>query len=122
METAEGAGISTRMQRRIRTDEYHRMISAGILSEDEHLELLSGLIVKMTPQGVPHAAVIQRLTRLLICSLGEELGVRPQLPLTVSEDSEPEPDLAIVSEAVSTSDEGHPKSAALVIEVARDSL
>ena len=98
------------------------MISAGIFHEDEHLELLSGLIVKMTPQGVPHALIIERLTEFLFRSRGEGDRVRVQLPLTLGDDSEPEPDLAVVTGATSISDEGHPTSAVLVLEAGSESL
>ncbi len=101
-------------------DEYHRMIEAGILDEDEHVQLIDGFLIAMTPQGEPHAQVIQRLNRLLVRSVGEGLVVRPQLPLTLG-DSEPEPDLAVVREADLSRDR-HPGAALLVVEVAADSL
>ena len=117
------ATVSTDVQerlRRIRVDEYHRMIEAGILDEDEHVQLIDGFLVAMTPQGEPHAQVIQRLSRLLVRSVGEGLVVRPQLPLTLG-DSEPEPDLAVVREADLSRDR-HPGAALLVVEVPADSL
>jgi len=82
-------------QRRITVAEYHRMIEAGILGEDEHVQLLSGTLVAMTPQGRPHARVVQRLTRLLVRAVGDDLEVLTQLPLTLLDESEPEPDLRL---------------------------
>lgn len=109
-------------QRRITVDEYHRMIAAGILGEDEHVQLIAGTLVAMTPQGGPHARVIQRLNRLLVRAVGDELVVRPQLPLTLVDDSEPEPDLAVVRAQDAESGERHPRTALLVVEVAGESL
>ena len=109
-------------QRRITVREYHRMIEAGILGEDERVELLAGTLVAMTPQGSRHAVVIQRLTAALVRTVGDELAVRPQLPLTLLEDSEPEPDLAVVRAVDAPLEGPHPRSALLVIEVAGDSL
>jgi Uma2 family endonuclease len=109
-------------QRRITVDEYHRMIEAGILGEDEHVQLLSGTLVAMTPQGRPHARVIQRLTRLLVRAVGDDLEVLTQLPLTLLDESEPEPDLAVVRAEDAQSGEHHPRTAVLVTEVAGDSL
>ncbi len=109
-------------QRRITLDEYHRMAEAGILGEDEHVELIDGMLVAMTPQGRAHARVIQRLTRLLVRALGDDLEVLPQLPLTLPDDSEPEPDLAVVRAEDAQSGEHHPRTALLVVEVAGDSL
>ena len=97
------------------------MASAGIFDEDERVELLEGVIVAMTPQSAPHARRIQWLTRFLVRTLGDEYAVRPQLPLTLGERNEPEPDLAVVR-TDATSEDRHPQTAVLVIEVAGDSL
>lgn len=103
-------------------DEYHRMIEARILGEDEHVQLISGMLVAMTPQGRPHARVVQRLTRLFVRAVGDDLEVLTQLPLTLLDESEPEPDLAVVRTEDAQSLEHHPRTAVLVIEVAGDSL
>jgi Uma2 family endonuclease len=108
--------------RRISVNEYHRMIEAGILDEDEKVQLIDGMLVAMTPQGQPHAFVIMRLTRLLARALSDEFEVLPQLPLTLGEHSEPEPDLAVVRAQDAASTTRHPGTALLVVEVADDSL
>lgn len=107
--------------RRLSVDEYHRMIEAGILDEDERVELLEGVIVEMAPQGPPPAFCIQRLNRLLVRTLSDDYDVRPQLPLTLGEWNEPEPDLAVVRRDAS-SWEQHPGTAILAIEVSDSSL
>jgi Uma2 family endonuclease len=109
-------------QRPITVDEYHRMIEAGTLGEDDHVQLIAGAVVAMTPQGPAHALVIQNLTRLVAQGLAADLALRPQLPLTLPDDSEPEPDLAVVQLADARSREHHPRTALLVVEVAGDSL
>ena len=58
------------------------MIDAGILHEDEHVELIDGFLVGMTPQKSPHAYALQELNRLLIQSAGDAFAVRIQMPLT----------------------------------------
>lgn len=98
------------------------MIEAGVFDEDERLELLEGVIVSMTPQRAPHARRIQWLNRFLSRRLGDEYAVRPQLPLTLGIRSEPEPDLAVVRAESAASEDRHPGTAILVIEVAGDSL
>lgn len=108
--------------RRITVDEYHRMIEAGSLGEDDHVQLIAGAVVAMTPQGPAHALAIQNLTRLLARRLAPDLALRPQLPLTLPDDSEPEPDLAVVRLEDARSREHHPRTALLVVEVAGDSL
>jgi len=97
------------------------MIEAGIFDEDERVELLEGVVVAMTPQGPTHAHCIQWLNRLLVRRLGDEHAVRPQLPLTLGERNEPEPDLTVVR-ADSASKDHHPGTAVLAIEVSGDSL
>jgi Uma2 family endonuclease len=109
-------------QRRIRVDEYHRMIEAGILDENERVQLIDGVLVAMTPQGRLHAFVIQELNRLLVRALADDYKVLTQLPLTLGGDSEPEPDLAVVRAEDARSRTRHPETALLVIEVAGDSL
>ena len=109
-------------ERRITVDEYHHMIEAGILGEDDRVQLIAGAVVAMTPQGPAHALVIQNLTRLVAQGLAAELALRPQLPLTLPDDSEPEPDLAVVRLEDARSREHHPRTALLVVEVAGDSL
>ena len=108
--------------RRVTVDEYHRMIEAGSLGEDDHVQLIAGAVVAMTPQGPAHALAIQNLTRLMAQGLTADLALRPQLPLTLPDDSEPEPDLAVVRLEDARSREHHPRTALLVIEVAGDSL
>ena len=108
-------------QRRITVDEYHRMIDAGVLREEERVELIEGFLVDMAPQKSPHAYAIQRLTRLLAAQLADEFDVRVQLPLTLGRQSHAEPDIAIVRSSRHQARE-HPTIALLVIEVSRGSL
>ncbi|MEH2237324.1 Uma2 family endonuclease [Nostoc sp.] len=76
-------------------DEYHRMIAAGIL-DDRHMELLKGEIVEMSPEGEPHAYFSSEAGEYLIQLLGNRATVRPSKPITLPNNSEPEPDIAIV--------------------------
>jgi Uma2 family endonuclease len=122
MSVATLSGDVQERLRRIRVGEYHRMIEAGILGEDERVQLIDGMLVAMTPQGRAHAFVIQELTRILVRQLGDDFRVLSQLPLTLADDSEPEPDLAVVRAREAASSTRHPGSALLVIEVAAESL
>jgi len=119
--SAETTALLLESPRLLSVDEYHRMIAAGILDEDERLELLEGVIVAMAPQSPAHAYCIQWLTRVLVRRLGDAYAVRPQLPLTLGERNEPEPDLTVVR-ADSASKDHHPGTAVLAIEVSGDSL
>ncbi|MBX6379042.1 MAG: Uma2 family endonuclease, partial [Clostridia bacterium] len=59
------------LRRRFTVDEYHRMREAGILGEDDRVELVEGDVVAMTPIGSAHAACVKRLTLLLFRAAGE---------------------------------------------------
>jgi Uma2 family endonuclease len=102
--------------------EYHRMVDAGILSEDDRVELLEGVIVLMSPQKEPHAHAIEELTEALVLQVNGRYRVRPQLPLTLGDRSEPEPDLAVVPLPEPGAPAQNRRAALLVIEVAGDSL
>lgn len=47
------------------TDEYGRIVAAGVLGEDDRVELIEGEIVEMTPVGARHAASVSALARIL---------------------------------------------------------
>ena len=55
--------MATRSEKRITVAEYERMIEEGLLTEDDRVELLEGVIVEMSPIGVPHATAVNNLIR-----------------------------------------------------------
>jgi Uma2 family endonuclease len=108
--------------RPIRVEEYHRMIAAGIFAE-EKVELLEGVIVSVSPQNRKHAFAIQRLAAICYRLLdGSRYAILPQLPLTLGDRNEPEPDIAVVPAEEGGSSSHHPTRASLVVEVAGESL
>ncbi len=104
--------------------EYQRMIDAGVLTEDERLELLDGLIVPMSPTSPRHAAHVARLGELLRGLLGGRAQVREEKAVVLEPASQPEPDLAVVRPRVDFYAESHPDRADVLflIEVADTSL
>jgi Uma2 family endonuclease len=114
--------IALDRQRRLSAEDYHRMIEAGILGEDDRVELIEGVIVEVSPQGPKHAMLIQRLCDPTFAKVPPDFVTRCQLPLTLSRDSEPEPDVSVVRRTDAVSDVSHPTTAALVFEVAGESL
>ena len=105
--------------RPLRRVEYDSLVELGFFT-DERLELLEGILVPMSPQGGRHASSIQKLTMALAPALVGRAELRVQSPFAASEESEPEPDLAVVPEGDYVSE--HPARAFLLIEVADSSI
>jgi Uma2 family endonuclease len=76
-------------------EEYHQLVEIGIL-DDKQVELLEGIIVDMPPEGMPHAVYCSESIKYLRTLLGDRAEVREAHPITLPNDSEPEPDIAIV--------------------------
>jgi len=111
-------------QRLFSADEYERMIAAGILAEDERVELINGTIYPMSPIGSWHAACVKRLVLLLIEHLGRSAIVGAQDPIRLSDDSEPQPDVAVLRPREDFYASALPRAedVLLVVEVAETSL
>ena len=116
--TATGVAVP----RLFTVDDYHRMVEAGILDEDDRVELIEGEILEMTPQGSAHATGVSLAQEALRAAFGPRVYVRVQLPLALGSDSEPEPDVAVVAGSVRDYRDAHPQSALLVLEVADRTL
>jgi Uma2 family endonuclease len=113
------AEIQPDERRLIRRSEYERMVDLGLF-EDERVELLYGVIVKMSPHGPEHDAPLARLNELLVAGLRGRARIRVQSSFAASDGSEPEPDLAVVPPG--DYDDAHPSTAWLIVEVAKSSL
>jgi Uma2 family endonuclease len=111
--------------RRFNVSEYYQMVQAGILSEDERVELLEGEVVAMNPIGSKHAACVNRLNGLLSPLIAARQAiVLVQNPIHLSEYSEPQPDVVLVNYRDDFYEERHPGPAdiILVIEVSDTSI
>jgi Uma2 family endonuclease len=123
METAALAPSKAPRERRFTVEEYHRMGDAGILHEDDRVELLDGHLYVMSPIGSEHAACVRRLTRLFIRRTEPDALVSVQNPIRLDQASEPEPDLALLTPREDDYAARHPRpgEVLLVIEVADSS-
>lgn len=81
---------------RLTRRDYYRMGEAGILRDDDRVELLEGQVIDMSPIGPRHALVTQNLTELLVKGFADRAGVRCQMPVVLDDGSEPQPDFALV--------------------------
>lgn len=87
--------------------DYHRMIEAGIL-DDRQVELLHGEIIEMSPEGTPHANRSTKAAKYLVHLLGNRAEIREGKPITLGNQSEPQPDIAIVQPLDEEYQEHHP--------------
>jgi len=108
--------------RRWTRTEYERLVDQGIFREDEHLELLDGLLVVREPHGSRHSAAVAALCAVLARAFGAGFHVRPQLPLALDDVCEPEPDIVVVRGGAWDYVGGHPSAPLLVVEIAETSL
>jgi Uma2 family endonuclease len=98
------------------------MGEAGILRDDERVELIEGEIVEMNPIGVRHAACVRGLTRLLGRQLGDELLLDVQNPVRLDGGLEPQPDLAVIRVRDYRDSLPGPEDVLLLIEVSDTTL
>lgn len=105
-------------RRRFTVDEYHRMGEAGILSEDDRVELIEGEIIEMTPIGARHAGTVAHADHLLSSQLGPRAIVWVQNPIELpSEDSELQPDVALLRPRPDFYRRSHPQAADVLLLV-----
>jgi Uma2 family endonuclease len=83
-------------RRRFTVDEYHRMARAGILHEDDRVELLDGEIIEMAPIGNRHAFSVIALTDDFTQQSRGRYVVSVQNPVRLSRHSELYPDLLLL--------------------------
>ena len=100
------------------------MALAGILAEDDRLELIDGDLIDMTPIGSRHAGAVSRLTRLFGAAVGADAIVSVQNPVQLDRYSQPQPDLALLRSRADFYAQSHPQPAdvLLIVEVAEASL
>jgi Uma2 family endonuclease len=102
--------------------EYDRLIDVGIFRPGEHLELLGGHLIVGEPQGTLHAVAVGLVEEALRACFGSGWAVRVQMPVALDDESEPEPDVAVVPGTHRDYEAEHPTRPALLVEVAESSL
>jgi Uma2 family endonuclease len=109
--------------RRLTVAEYHKMIKEGILYEDEPFELLEGWLVPKMTRNAPHDLAVGLAEDAIGPRLPPE-WIRQSQSAVTTEDSEPEPDVAVVRGPRRRYGKQHPGplEMGLVIEVSESSL
>ena len=107
---------------RFTVHDYHRMGEAGILHEDDRVELIEGELVEMTAIGTRHFSCVNRLNRLLVVNVGDEAIVSVQNPVRLNEYTEPQPDLTVIRPRDYRLSLPGPEDVLLLIEVSDTTL
>ena len=111
--------------RKFNLSEYHRLTEMGVFPHDERLELIKGDLIKMAAKNTRHTVCLSRLLKqLAILAINERAIIRMQDPITLGNDSEPEPDLVIAKIKEDDYLSSHPTAddIILVIEISDSSL
>ncbi len=104
--------------RGLRRVEYDKLVATGAL-DGVPVELLDGqLVAKVSPAGPARSGLTSRIADALYSALGPEMTIRMNMPFAASDDSEPEPDLAVVRKGTL---DAHPDRAFLIVEVCHSS-
>ena len=109
-------------RRRFSVAEYYRMAEAGILHEDDHVELINGELIQMAASGAKHAACVDALNESIVGLVRGEARVRAQNPIHLNDLTEPLPDLVVARRGRYRQAHPTPQDVLLLIEVADSSL
>jgi len=109
---------------RFTVKDYYRMLEAGILTEDDRVELIRGEIRTMSPKGIKHSSGNDRANRYFTKLLGDRAMIRIQNPIHLDDHSEPEPDVVLAVPTEDDYDYHHPTPPEILmaLEVADSSL
>src|SRR5207244_10226373 len=108
--------------RRWKRVEYDRLIECGFFRPGDPVELLGGQLIVAEPQGNRHFTAIRAVEEALRAAFGRSWEIRGQGPIALDDESEPEPDIAVVPGTFRDYAGGHPFRPALVVEVSESSL
>jgi Uma2 family endonuclease len=112
-----------RIPLRFKVDEYYKLIDLGMLHDYEKAEIIDGELIRHMTVGDRHAQVVDRLNRILVRGLPDEILVRVQNPVRLSDYNEPEPDV-LLADLTKYDGSRHPQPAEtlLIIEVSDSTL
>jgi Uma2 family endonuclease len=121
-ELREDAGLPDEVKPfRWTREDYEELVESGVF-EGWRIELVEGVLYEMTVQSSQHATGVRKLQRELEACLPEGFDVRSQMPFSATDDSMPEPDIAVVPGGPDDYADAHPRTAVLVAEVTLTSL
>jgi len=108
--------------RRFTRAEYDRLVELGLFQPGEHIELIGGQLMVAEPQGEYHYGAIWKTARALEGAFGQGWYVRTRAPISLDDESEPEPDVAVVPGSQRDYGPDPPARPILTVEVAESNL
>ncbi|MBE9206396.1 Uma2 family endonuclease [Nostoc sp. LEGE 06077] len=112
------------LRHKFTVQQYHKMIESGVLTEDDRVQLIRGEIIEMSPIGTKHAACVKCLNKLLSSKLRDRVLIAIQDPVELSDNSQPQPDVALLKPRDDFYAAAHPQpqDIFLLIEVADSTI
>ena len=117
--------IAVPTRHKLDVDEYYQIAEAGVLGEDDRVELINGEIIDMAPIGQGHVATVNGLNQALVLACVNKALVSVQNPVRLDRLNEPQPDFAVFRhrpDFYATGDRPGPADVLLLVEVADSSL
>lgn len=108
---------------RFKVDDYYKMIELGMLEDYEQAEIIEGELIKKMPIGERHAFVVDNLNRFFNRNVCDDVLIRVQNPLRISDFDELEPDI-VLADLTKFDGKRHPRPAEtfLVVKVSDTTL
>lgn len=123
--SAPHAPYAPLQRKRFTRKEYHWLSDNGLFQEDHHYELFDGDIVEQMPQKQPHTVLVMQILIALSAIFGHDY-TWCQMPIVLSDDTEPEPDIAVTTQQqrsyLATADNPPASDVRLVVEVSVSTL
>jgi Uma2 family endonuclease len=107
-------------RRKLSVDEFNRLGAAGVLGEDDRVELIDGEMIEMAPIGTRHLSKVNRLSRMLSLAVAQDAIVSTQNPIALPPRNELQADIALLRPRVDDYEATLPAASdvLLVIEIA----
>lgn len=107
---------------RFTLSEYEKLVTAGIFTPEDRVELIRGEFIDMSPMGENHIVSIMSFTQRLVLTYHEEAEVLVQCPVIMSDNSAPEPDFALLKKRDYSKRKPHAEDVLLLIEISDSTL
>ncbi len=102
--------------------EYEKLVTAGIFTPEDRVELIRGEFVDMSPMGENHIVSIMNFTQRLVLAYHKEAEVLVQCPVVMDDNSAPEPDFALLKKQDYSKRKPHAEDVLLLIQISDSTL